>query len=148
MKRIYVVFGEPVAWKRPAQTVNGIRYDAQKHEKEGYAVQLLRYHRGAKIDAPMKLYITFYIEIPKSWSDKKKQAAAGTYVSIRPDTSNLIKFIEDACNGVIWRDDSLVVEIVAQKVYDFTPRTVLNIEELDNEERFKKAQICTEEVRL
>ena len=130
-RRMYKVIGKPVAWARPSQTVNGIRYDSQKDEKKDYGFQLLRCHRGGLIDRPMIVMLTFFVEIPKS----SKKIEPLDYRTVRPDLSNLIKFIEDAANGVIWKDDSLIVELQAKKVYDFNPRTEMIIIEVDNESR-------------
>ena len=44
-----------------------------------------------------------------------------------PDCSNLIKLYEDALNGTIWEDDSIICEIVASKVYSDNPRTEIQV---------------------
>lgn len=53
-----------------------------------------------------KASITFFIAMPKSWSKKKKAEMRGTKHRQRPDLSNLLKALEDAC----YTDDSTIAE--------------------------------------
>lgn len=63
--------------------------------------------------------------IPKKLSKKNRMLVVGIPHSKRPDLTNLIKFTEDALNGVLWEDDSIIYEIYAKKVYGETPKTVI-----------------------
>ena len=46
--------------------------------------------------------VTFFLPIPKSWSEKKRAEHLGGPHETRPDLSNLLKALEDAVYG----DDS------------------------------------------
>lgn len=48
--------------------------------------------------------VIFHIQMPKSWSEKKKGSMAGRWHKSRPDLSNLLKALEDA----IFTDDSKI----------------------------------------
>ena len=61
--------------------------------------------------------IDFMVEIPKSWSKKKKEELSNTYCSNNSDIDNYIKAILDSLNGVFFIDDKQVVEIFARKIY-------------------------------
>ena len=61
--------------------------------------------------------IDFMVEIPKSWSKKKKEELSNTYCSNNSDIDNYIKAILDSLNGVFFIDDNQVVEIFARKIY-------------------------------
>ena len=61
--------------------------------------------------------IDFMVEIPKSWSKKKKKELSNTYCSNNSDIDNYIKAILDSLNGVFFIDDKQVVEIFARKIY-------------------------------
>lgn len=61
-----------------------------------------------------RLYITFYLPIPKSWSKKKQFDMVGKPHQQKPDTDNLVKAFQDALaieDGYIW-------EVVARKYWD------------------------------
>lgn len=62
-------------------------------------------------------------QVPASWSQKKqRQALAGElYPSTKPDIDNVVKAVFDGLNGVLWRDDVLVVECRVRKRYAATP---------------------------
>lgn len=70
--------------------------------------------------------------IPKTTSAvRRKQMLNGIlHHIVRPDTSNLTKFLEDCLKTIVFEDDSQVVEIIARKIYGETPKTVISIEEL------------------
>lgn len=51
-------------------------------------------------------------------------------LSTRPDTDNYVKGILDALNGIVVKDDSKIVDIVAQKFYSDTPRIEAVVSEL------------------
>ena len=53
----------------------------------------------------------------------KREAALAGHVrpGKKPDIDNVHKGIADACTGVIWRDDALIVEGHQRKVYSLTP---------------------------
>ena len=79
----------------------------------------------------------FYLSIPKSWPEaKKQQARDGTLRPMtvgEPDTSNLLKAIEDGCEGVIWVNDVTVLDygtvdgLPMGKHYSDTPRVEVEI---------------------
>lgn len=51
----------------------------------------------------------------------------------RPDTSNLTKLCEDSLTGIVFEDDSQVVEIQAKKLYGEKEKTLIMIESLNQE---------------
>lgn len=61
--------------------------------------------------------------VPASWSAKKQRMAlAGeVFPTTKPDADNVVKAIFDGCNGVLWRDDVLVVDLRVRKRYAATP---------------------------
>jgi len=90
----------------------------------------------ARIDQPyggqIMLGCIFYLPIPKSWSRAKKQEARDGLIRPMaigdPDTSNLLKSIEDGCEGVLWVNDTTIVDygtvddLPMGKRYSDTPR--------------------------
>ena len=65
---------------------------------------------------PVMVRYVSYHPMPKSWSEKQRDEARGTYADRKPDLDNQIKLL-DGLNGVAWDDDKSVVAIVAKKVW-------------------------------
>lgn len=84
------------------------------------------------IDGPMRVTLHVAMQIPASWSNRKtQQARDGTIRPTgRPDLDNVAKAICDACNGVVWRDDSAVVELVVGKRYADAPQVAVTVEKI------------------
>lgn len=62
-------------------------------------------------------------QVPASWSGKKQRAALAGEVlpEAKPDADNVVKAIFDGLNGVLWRDDVLVVDLRVRKRFSATP---------------------------
>jgi len=84
---------------------------------------------AAVLDEPVLVELLAELPIPASWSKKKRAAAVLGLVlpATRPDLDNLYKLTADAFNGVVFRDDSLVVRVVMQKVYGLQPKLVVTV---------------------
>lgn len=108
--------GNPIAQARP-RFANGRAYETEccRDYKELVRIEA-RYQmhkQGATaIDGPLWLSLKIYREIPKSWPIKRKQAALEGRIrpTVKPDVSNYLKGIEDALNGICYKDDSQIVE--------------------------------------
>jgi Holliday junction resolvase RusA-like endonuclease len=46
----------------------------------------------------------------------------------KPDLSNMLKNIEDVGNGVIWKDDKLIDQIMIRKYYGHEPGWRIRLE--------------------
>ena len=71
------------------------------------------------LETPVNLYLYIRAPIPKSLPKKRLEACLnGSEKPIKkPDASNVLKSVEDAMNGVIYKDDSQIVNIHVTKVY-------------------------------
>ena len=71
------------------------------------------------LETPVTIYLYIRIPIPKSLSKKRLEACLnGLEKPIKkPDASNVLKSVEDAMNGVVYKDDSQIVNIHVTKVY-------------------------------
>jgi Holliday junction resolvase RusA-like endonuclease len=71
------------------------------------------------LETPVNLYLYIRAPIPKSLPKKRLEACLnGLEKPIKkPDASNVLKSIEDAMNGVVYKDDSQIVNIHVAKVY-------------------------------
>lgn len=115
----YVVDGVPVPLAR-VRFGNKRCWDSQKDLKLIVGCQLEQQHRPYKpFCVPIALDVTFFMKKPKRLKN--------LHHVTKPDLSNLIKFIEDAGNGIIYTDDRLIFSINARKIYSNIPRTELLI---------------------
>jgi|SRR6266850_1961752 len=142
MSKTFIINGIPIAWKRPGQTSLGIRYDMQKEIKEDIFYELRLQKQKTRLDinvvppkGPLKLDITFFMPLPPSWSNKRRNDTDGMYHAIKPDTSNMIKFYEDAATGLLWHDDAQICFIEARKIYSTQPRTEITVTEIVNSKK-------------
>lgn len=80
-------------------------------------------------DCAISLALTFYMPIPKSTSKKKAKEMAenNTFHTKKPDIDNLIKLVQDALNGIAWKDDGCICRIDAIKCYGSEPKTFISI---------------------
>ena len=127
---VYEIPGNPIALKRHRHSGKKC-YDSQKKEKRSYQWHIKSLINGLfPAYTAIKLIVEYHMPIPKSYSKRRaKECLLGPHAK-KPDLSNLLKFTEDAFNGFIWKDDSLISEIEAKKFYSETPKTVFKIESL------------------
>ena len=131
--------GVPVAKGRPRLGRNGHVYTPAKTQAAERSVRAqiqrqLRDVTGSVFAAvergPVRVWVDFYLPIPASWSRKRAAEAMrlGSHFG-RPDLDNFIKLFLDAANGVLWRDDSQLSQLVARKMYtQDIPRTTIVME--------------------
>ena len=120
MEQMFLIKGNPIPLARPRFGRDHI-YDSQKKEKYAYALQLRAQMKDKPLfEGPLLLTVEFGIKIPQK--DHKKNSHPCIK---RPDLSNLIKFIEDAALGILYKDDCIITEIRASKVCAIEPYTKL-----------------------
>ena len=125
---VYVIPGEPIPLARPRHSHNNV-YDSQKNQKLVLSINLRNQHKNKPLYlGPLLLNITFYMPVAKS-REEFKASLMGTPHFYKPDLSNLIKMTEDIANGIIFKDDCQIVEIIAKKIYG-EPRTEFTITEM------------------
>lgn len=123
--------GQPLPWKAPYVGTRGaysIRTPVMNQLKALVKPQwkdpiIQKSDRGIRVD------IDFFMAIPKSTSKKKKDLMLAR--KIRPvkvpDRTNCAKFYEDLLQGIVFENDSFIVEGDIRKFYDEIPRTVIYI---------------------
>lgn len=75
-------------------------------------------------DEALSVVVVAHMAIPKSFSKAKRAAALAfdLFPMVKPDGDNFLKIALDALNGVVWRDDVIVVFSSILKVYSEFPR--------------------------
>lgn len=134
-KLIFWIDIAPIGAVRMTQRGKWVSDKAQRYlaYKEQIAWQIKARMRDLKTEPIMSactVKVIFHMPMPKSWSDKKKMAMIGHYHTSKPDIDNLVKGLFDAANGIVWKDDSQVVEVKAEKGYRNEPGIWLEVIEL------------------
>ncbi len=98
----------------------------------------------ALILGPVLVEMKIILQIPQSWSKKRKQQALEGRVlpTTKPDKDNVIKAIYDGINGIVWKDDVQAVDGYQRKRYGATPCVQVRIVPLDDadSENYSQAQ--------
>lgn len=81
------------------------------------------------ISSPVRLSLVIRLAAPSSWSKKRRAEAYGRMIAPtkKPDASNVVKSVEDGMNGVVYRDDSQIVQLVVSKVYSPWPGVAVRV---------------------
>lgn len=87
-----------------------------KHVAQQHADQSL-------FGAELRLAVTFVMPRPRSHyrANGELKPNAPRWHSHKPDTTKLLRSIEDALTGILWRDDAQIVMQSAAKVYGERP---------------------------
>jgi len=120
----FIIMGDPVAKGRPRLGRFGTYTPTKTREAEDRIKSEIQFSADkvkSKIylEAAVSLEINFYVKIPKT----KKRG----YPVSRPDVDNYSKLIMDACNGILWNDDSQVITLIARKHYHENPHTEISV---------------------
>lgn len=77
----------------------------------------------------LNVSVCAFFEIPKSTSKKQaERMLSGDILPMKkPDIDNIAKVILDALNGVLYADDSQIIELNISKQYGETPSVVVNV---------------------
>ena len=135
----FTVLGAPVPWcvytKRGARPENHILMAAWQTQIQAAAIDAMIQQFGRRqilTDRPVRLTMRFFRVPPLAALGPAKIARA---LIQRPDLTNYVKACEDAMKGVVYQDDSQVVEFLASKEFsENTAYTTILVENILAEE--------------
>jgi len=120
----FTVDGDPVPKGRPRFARRGqfvqTYTDAKTIDYETHVAMRARHAIGATEPLKGALSVFLYLRyaVPPSYSKKRKEACLrGVEYPKRIDIDNVYKSITDAMNGIVYVDDSQIVEAHIKKVY-------------------------------
>lgn len=131
----FSVDGAPRGKGRPraARTGAGVRMYTPKQTEDyerSIAMAAQKALAGRPLIAgPVLIELRMFHPIPRSWS-KKRQAMAligEVMPTVKCDADNCLKAVCDALNGVAWKDDTQVVNVMLAKRYAEVPRVEMKI---------------------
>ena len=124
----FEVPGTPVSKARPRFTRYGSAYTpaataAYERSVQQWAQLAMLNSKRKTTTAPVAVSIHLYFPIPESWSKKKKERAIlGEEYPSSVDIDNCAKALLDGCNGIVFADDSQVIDLHVTKAYGLEPK--------------------------
>ena len=133
---VLTVYGVPVAQGRPKFFRRGNHvgaYDPKKSRdyKGSIRLQAIEQLRENGMMPPLyedALVMEVYAYLPRPKTLPKRV----THHIKRPDADNIAKGCKDALKGVVYKDDSQIVELMVCKFYGDPPRVVIGLREVLN----------------
>lgn len=133
-----IVEGKPEPQLRPRATRmgNSIRlYDPKTttNYKNHVKLSAKQQWKGKPLECPLVVELDVYRQIPKSTSKKRRKLKNERVIRpvVKPDIDNYSKGILDSLNGIVYKDDSQVVSLIANKYYSDNPRVEINVSEVE-----------------
>lgn len=133
---------EPQSQLRPRAAYNTrsghiVVYDPKPtHEYKQRLRQLAQsqYTDEALTDA-LKVDVSFFRPVQKSLSaiERARRISGEHRPVIKADIDNYIKAAFDSLNGVVWKDDKQIVDLIAHKYYSDNPRIEIEVREVNEE---------------
>ncbi len=85
---------------------------------------------------PIRLTVTFYRARSKGDYGSGKnshlvKASSPRFPTTKPDATKLLRGIEDACTGILWRDDAQIVDQHIYKRFGEPARAEITVEEIN-----------------
>jgi len=124
MRLSLTIPAEPIAQGRPRFSNHGgfVRaYDPKKSKDwkafvADFAERSMAEHGYDKpTDVALKVRARFAFALPKSkW--RKRSPVGAQWRNQKPDLDNLFKAITDACEGIVYHNDSQIVKVVIEKI--------------------------------
>jgi len=136
----YILHGGPESLQRP-RFFKGHVVDVQRQQKYLDGIHIKKQHGlNPLFEGPLLADITFFMKMPKSYSEKSKDKSRDKYHIKRIDLDNMIKYILDVCNGILYHDDSIIAQIHAKKIWADEGKTELTITELPLKEQHENRE--------
>ena len=130
----YVIPGEPLSY-RSFKSGERREFDEQSQARIRFSLMLENLH-GARpfYSGDVHLDVFFYFSFPQFCL---RQKSGSTYVR-KARLSSLIKFVEEAIQTVVSKNNCNIASLNTKKFYDNTPRTEFTITEIKNDKENKK----------
>lgn len=89
------------------------------------------------LTCPVALTLLFYVPRPKSHYGSGRnadhvKASSPCYPVVKPDCSKLVRAVEDAMTGIVYRDDVQIVFLTAVKRYGSPARCEVTVREVES----------------
>lgn len=133
----FEIEGKPVGKGRPRfkRMGNFVQTYTPSNTAEYEKLVRLRFQNagGQITDKPVRVAVVAFFAPPKSTKkrDRIEMLANRILPEKKPDVDNIAKIILDALNGIAYKDDSQVVDLLVKKCFAAEARVYVHIEEID-----------------
>lgn len=135
----FIVDGDPVPKGRPRFARRGqfvqTYTDAKTIDYETQVAMRARHAIGSTkpLEGALSVFLYLRYTVPASYSKKRKEACLrGVEYPKRIDIDNVYKSVTDAMNGIVYLDDSQIVEAHIKKVYAEESGANIMVQECDS----------------
>ena len=133
----FAVYGDPVPKGRPRFSTRGKFPVAYTPEKTRTYEALLKdaaieaMGSSEPLETPVSLYLYIRVPIPKSCTKKRLEAIdnGSEKPTKKPDSSNILKSVEDGMNRIVYKDDCQIINHHITKVYSTLPGVDICVKE-------------------
>ena len=128
----FIVPTEPCGKGRPRFSRGGHAYTPEKTARAENLVTLTAQEAmqgRMPTERPVRVQIEAFFTIPRSVSQKRRNAMAEAPCMKKPDTDNVAKLVLDAMNGVVYSDDAQVVSLELIKRWSLIPGVRVKVSE-------------------
>jgi Holliday junction resolvase RusA-like endonuclease len=144
MRVTFALAGQPRGKGRPRVSVRRTENPAQPAFARVYTPAKTRHYEAALafqaqaamvgkrlLEGQLRVLMTAVFSVPASWSKRKRGSALSGALrpTKKPDADNILKCC-DALNGVVFKDDSQIVDARVTKWYGPAPELEVTVEEI------------------
>ncbi len=128
----FTVYGNAVPQARPRVfsgkdgRMHAITPRSTERWREWVKAEAVQHRPGDLWDGPLRMEIDFYLQRPKSTPRTR------LYPTTKPDIDNICKAIWDSLEGILYTNDSRIVESIARKLYGDPPRVEVKLMQLED----------------
>ena len=135
----FEVPGDPHGKGRPKFARRGNFVQTYTDKKTASYEDLIRFHANiamvdlAPLESAVAVYIYIKLAVPKSYSKKRTEACLSGLErpTKKPDWDNVAKSICDAMNGIVYMDDTQIVDAHVTKVYAANAGVDVGVKEIE-----------------
>lgn len=125
---IFELLGPPIPQKQ-TRFGNGKAYDPSKDDKKYIEWQIKPFAPKTPLKGPVKVDFTLYFPVPKGTSGIKKKQMLNHVIhhTKKPDADNCAYIITNAMKGIVYDDDSQIIDLCIHKRYGEEVKTVIKV---------------------
>lgn len=104
-----------------------------KRNRAAFRKLLFMHYHATPLCGSLEVEIECQFPPPASHSAKRRREMIGKPKLTKPDVDNVLKFILDAGNMILWEDDRQITKVLISKIYGPEPKIKLAVKEASDE---------------